>query len=331
MIGVFIVLKLKLYQSNVVDPRINLAYEEFFLSNIDENEIILFFWQSENAVVIGRNQNPYQECNISLMEKDGVVMVRRLSGGGAVYHDLGNLNFAFIARNECYDLTRNYDIILRALSQLGITAERSGRNDLVYGNRKFSGNAFITEEHASLHHGTLLIDANVKKVMNYLTVNHKKLETKGFDSVTSRIINLNEINEIISIDSIIETVKNIISKDYIVEFYDKLPNTDVTSEYITKYYSHEWNFGDFPAFDFKVDKKFKWGLITIGMLVKDGYVQEMKISTDSLLADSFQILRDKLLHGELTFPNITRAVVESFEDIEMIDDLKTLFKEALFT
>lgn len=148
----------------------NLALDEYFLDHLSEDDFLLYFYINANAVIIGRNQNPWAECRLKAMEEDGVQLVRRITGGGAVFHDCGNLNFSFIAGEKRYDVERQFDLILRALQKLGIPCEFSGRNDLLSEGRKFSGNAFCTRKNIHQHHGTLLVSADLSRLNNYLSV-----------------------------------------------------------------------------------------------------------------------------------------------------------------
>ncbi len=322
--------KYKVYHSEIKDPRVNLAYEEYFLSNAKKDELVLFFWQSDNAVVIGRHQNPYQECNVSKLDQDQVTLVRRLSGGGAVYHDLGNLNFAFIAPNDLFDVDKQFGIMINAMKHLGISSEKSGRNDLVASGRKFSGNAFITEDLASLHHGTLLIDADITKISKYLTVSHKKLDTKGFDSVASRVINLRELNASIDIENIIHAVKHTLEiNDYKVQI-SELPKSTILDEYMSKYNSHLWNYGECPDFNVSFEEKFDWGLVSVNMSVHEGKIDYFNLSTDSLETKSFEKFNKEVLHQDLTINHIHSLISSCFHQDEVINDLKSLIEREIF-
>lgn len=326
-------IKYKVYISKITDPRINLSLEESFMSTVQDEECILLFWQSENAVVIGRNQNPYQECNLSKLEADNVITVRRLSGGGAVYHDLGNLNFAFIAKTDYFDIDRQFSIILKALKNLGVEGEFNGRNDLIANGRKFSGNAFIHDEDRHLHHGTLLIDANMNKISDYLSVSHKKLDNKGFDSVKSRVVNLKEINQTITIDDVInhsvDSLKHFtqhtVKAEYI--YKDTLP----LNHYMNKYMSHEWNFGDGPAFDFQYEEKFPWGMFSIHMNVKDGLIEDLAMYTDALESEKFFDLIKVLENQKLSQESLNHLIDDSILESYVKSDLKGFFNHHLFS
>ncbi len=323
----------KIYKSDITDPCINLALEEYFMNTVDENEYIIFFWQSENAVVIGRNQNPYQECNISKLEQENVKLVRRLSGGGAVYHDLGNLNFSFIARSSKFDINDNFNIIISALKTLNIDSEFNGRNDLICGSRKFSGNAFINDDDKHLHHGTLLIDADITKISNYLTVSHAKLENKGFDSVKSRVLNLREVNSEISVNSIIEAITNYVSDlsntyQQVIKI-DELSSKDI-EQYIKKYINHKWNYGDCPSFETKFEEKYDWGLISTSLIINEGKIDSIKIYTDALEVDKFDRFNKELIDVKLSLKRLEEIIKNSEFETKIKTDLLSYFLKHIF-
>lgn len=185
--------KLKLYRGQSFDPFFNLAVEEYLLQNTDEGCCTLYLWQNQNTVVIGRNQNAFKECRTTLLEDEGGKLARRLSGGGAVFHDLGNLNFTFLVPTADYDLDKQLKVIELACEKLGVKVERSGRNDILADGRKFSGNAFYKNGPRAYHHGTLMVDVDREKMGRYLNPSKAKLSSKGVDSVRSRVVNLKEL------------------------------------------------------------------------------------------------------------------------------------------
>jgi len=182
------------------NPYNNLALEEYLLNHVKEEECILYLWQNEKTVVIGKNQNAWKECKIRELEEDGGKLVRRLSGGGAVFHDHGNLNFTFLVHKDNYDIDKQLDVIVRAVKNLDIHAEKTGRNDITVEGRKFSGNAFYTDGNRSYHHGTILISVDMNNLSKYLNVSRDKLMSKGVESVKSRVVNLKEYNPNLDID-----------------------------------------------------------------------------------------------------------------------------------
>ena len=200
--------QLKLYEGQSFDPHYNLAVEEYLLQTVEPDCCILYLWQNQNTVVIGRNQNAWKECRTTLLEEEGGHLARRLSGGGAVFHDLGNLNFTFLVPTDCYDLEKQLSVIQLACRSFGIESERSGRNDILAGGRKFSGNAFYRSGDRSYHHGTLLVDVDMARMSRYLNPSKAKLEAKGVDSVRSRVVNLKELASEMTTDRLKEEMAN---------------------------------------------------------------------------------------------------------------------------
>ena len=194
--------RLTYIETDNTNPYHNLALEEMLLENVEKNECILYLWQNKNTVVIGRNQNSWKECKVEFLEENGGNLVRRLSGGGAVFHDLGNLNFTFLVHKENYSVERQLQVIIKALEKFGLKAEKNGRNDITVDGRKFSGNAFYQLKDNCYHHGTLMVNVNMQDLSKYLNVSKDKLKSKGVDSVKSRVINLSSLCEEITISSL---------------------------------------------------------------------------------------------------------------------------------
>ena len=172
----------------------NLALEQQLYEALRPDEVVLLLWRNSPSVVIGRHQNPWTECDLQAMQRDGVTLARRTSGGGAVYHDGGNGNFSFLAGADYYDQQLQFSIVIAALAALGITAQRSGRNDILVDGRKFSGNAFRYRKEKSYHHGTVLIGANLQRLSAYLNPADTAVrESRAIASVRSAVVNLSDL------------------------------------------------------------------------------------------------------------------------------------------
>lgn len=184
-----------------LDPYRNLAIEEQLLMQCGDGPI-LYLWQNEHTVVIGRNQDPLRECRADLLEAEGGHLARRLSGGGAVYHDLGDLNFSFLARREKYDVPKQLEVVCRAVESFGLQAAFSGRNDLEIGGRKFSGSAFYERDGRCCHHGTIMVDVDRAALDRYLTVPERKLVSRGISSVQARVVNLRELAAGVTVEKV---------------------------------------------------------------------------------------------------------------------------------
>jgi len=188
-----------------------LAFEEYLVRQYESDDEVLFLWQNQNTVVIGRNQNPWKECDLEHLQSQQVQLVRRLSGGGAVYHDLGNLNFTFISAFHSEKVADNINKIISALALNGVNACFSGKNDILVDGYKISGNAFYVDNNVLCQHGTLLVNEDLKKMSRLLTVSPQKLHSKGIDSVKSRVINIQALNRNISIESLKKDIIKIFS------------------------------------------------------------------------------------------------------------------------
>ena len=276
----------KIIRTQTLDPWWNLAVEEYLLNGVREGECILYLWQNQNTVVIGKNQNPWAECRTELLEKEGGKLARRLSGGGAVFHDTGNLNFTFIVDRKEYDLSRQVGVILSAVKRLGVPGEMTGRNDLVADGRKFSGNAFCFRKNGAYHHGTVLISADFDKLSKYLQVPTDKMVSKGIQSVRSRVVNLQEFNPGISIDlmagALEEAFREAYGKESVYLRDTGSMDQKVLKELCDKYSSWEWRYGEAPKFDMELNTRFAWGGITVGLKLESGRVAQAAVYSDAL-------------------------------------------------
>jgi lipoate-protein ligase A len=283
-------LKLNHIISTSLNPYHNLAIEENLLNTVEEDQCILFLWQNRNTVVVGKNQNAFLECRIDELEMDAGFLARRLSGGGAVYHDQGNLNFTFIATKKNYSVDKQLNVILRALGEIGINGEKTGRNDLTIDGKKFSGNAFYERGGKCFHHGTLLVDVNLKDMGKYLSVSKDKLESKGVKSVQSRVANLKEFNEEINIDKLKSILVTSYSKEYGAtskEIFEDDLDIEKILELTRKYRSKEWKLSKIIDCQREISERFLWGAINLRFKIKGNKVDEVQIFSDSLEYELF--------------------------------------------
>ena len=207
--------KTQYYVSTSLDPYKNLAIEKYLLDTVPRDGCTLYLWQNQNTVVIGHNQNAWVECRTTLLEQEGGKLARRLSGGGAVFHDLGNLNFSFCMKTENYNIDQQITAVIDAVSAFGADAKSSGRNDIVLGDgRKFSGNAFLEKDDCACHHGTLMIQTDLDSVERYLHVSKEKLASKSVPSVRARVVNLKDVCPKISVEAVKRQLINSVETVY---------------------------------------------------------------------------------------------------------------------
>ena len=289
--------KIKYVITKETNPYKNLALEAYLLNTVKEDECILYLWQNERTVVIGKNQNPWKECKVAELEEDGGSLVRRMSGGGAVFHDLGNLNFTFLVTKENYDVERQLQVILEAVKLRGIPAEKTGRNDISVEGRKFSGNAYFSDGFHCYHHGTILVKADMKMLSHYLNVSREKLVSKGVESVRSRVTNLTEYNPELSIAMVREDLVKAFQLiyDLIPEQIEinRLPEQEL-KKFEDKFASWEWIYGKNISFNYCIGRRFSWGDIEIGFEVESGVIKDCRVFSDSLETELFETIADQL-------------------------------------
>jgi len=307
------------------DPRVNLAIETYLLTEMPLDEPILLFYINEPSIIIGRNQNTIEEINKEYVDEHGIHVVRRLSGGGAVYHDHGNLNFSFIMPddgNSFRDFAKVTQPIIQALHDLGVEdAELKGRNDLVINDMKFSGNAMYATNGRMFAHGTLMFDSDIDEVVNTLKVRKDKIESKGIKSVRSRVTNikpfLSEDKQEMTTE---EFRQEILLKIFGVDSIDQVKTYELTDQdwaainkISEQYYRNwDWNYGKSPAFNLERRHRFPIGSIEMKMNVADGAIQEIKI-----FGDFFGLGEIKDVEDILTGVKYDKASLE--EAIDQID------------
>lgn len=222
--------------SENTSPYYNLALERSLFDFVDEDTVILYLWQNSHTIVIGKNQNAYAECKVDEFINDGGNLARRPSGGGAVYHDLGNLNFSIICKESIAKEHTYQRIVKEALSFFGIVSEFNGRNDLTVDDKKFSGNAFYVKDDVLCQHGTILINSDFKELSKYLTPDISKLERNHVKSVESRVVNLSEISDQITVES----MKEAMIKATNAVRLGKAPTESKVEEYKKIFENDEW-------------------------------------------------------------------------------------------
>ena len=314
-------MKTRFYVSPSGDGWQNLATDEWLLDHLDEEDLILYLYINQNAVIIGKNQNPWKECNLTAMDRDGVQLVRRVTGGGAVFHDEGNLNFSFIAGNGRYDTEKQFDMILEAVRALGIPCERSGRNDLLAGGSKFSGNAFCSRGHNSQHHGTLLIRADMTRLQNYLQVDPRKLRAKGISSVRSRVCNLVEFRPDLTVPMMRDALRGALCSTF-GEVSNWTP-TEAEQREIAAYYekhrSWQWRMGQTPQFDIELDNRFPWGGVQMLVTLSEGRVAGLQVYSDALDVGLPELLRGLLTGVEFGSEPLAEAL--RYAQNEQVQDI----------
>ncbi len=271
-----------IYVSTSHDPYRNLATEEFLLNHCAGDRCLLYLWQNAHTVVIGKNQNPWKECNTTLLEQEGGHLARRLSGGGAVYHDLGNLNFTFLMPRGCFDKAKQFSVILEALAGLGIEATLSGRNDMEIAGRKFSGSAFYQNGRQAYHHGTLLLDADLEKLNRYLSPSKAKLSAKGVDSVRSRVVNLRTVRQELTLEALTEALKAAFVRIYGAAEELTLAGEAEIQALARHYGSWDWICGQKLPFTLACEGRFPWGGLELQLQVEGGVIRQAKVYTDAM-------------------------------------------------
>lgn len=288
----------------------NLAVDEYLLNSLRPGELCLLLYVNENAVILGKNQNPWAECDLEKMRTDGVQLVRRCTGGGAVFHDSGNLNYSFIAHESRYDEPRQMALILHVLKSFGINAKRSGRNDLTAEERKFSGTAYCTKGDNRQQHGTLLINADLTRLSNYLTVAPQKLESKGVKSVRSRVVNLRELSPGITVGAVAAALEKAFTVEYgeaVALVLDTEAERDVT-ELFERNRSWAWQLGKAPAFDYTYENRFEWGMARLCINIKNGMITGARLYIDALDTNLPEKISSALHGQKFSLPDIEIAL-----------------------
>ncbi|MEH7246670.1 lipoate--protein ligase [Neobacillus niacini] len=284
----------------ITDPRINLAIEEYALKNLDINETYLLFYINEPSIIIGKNQNSVEEINTEYVESNGIHVVRRLSGGGAVYHDLGNLNYSFITKDDgdsFHNFRKFTEPVIAALKQMGVNAELSGRNDILAEGRKISGNAQFSTKGRMFTHGTLLFNSEMDHIVSALRVKKDKIESKGIKSVRSRVANISEfLTDTLDIEEFRSSLLNFIFggqqvSEYVLTKEDWEKIHQLSKE---RYQNWDWNYGKSPKFNLQHSHRFPVGQIDVRLDVEKGVIEHCKIYGDFFGVGDVSEIENKL-------------------------------------
>ena len=297
--------RIQVIVSDQYDPFLNRAVEQYLTEQQEEGIVTLYLWKNQRTVVIGYNQNPYAECNVQLLLDEGGHLMRRGTGGGAVYHDLGNINFSFIADRKLYDVRRQLAVVQKALSAWGLDTEISGRNDLTCRGRKFSGNAFAKGQVNNLHHGTLLIKTDGAMMQRYLIVDKAKLLKNGVKSVASRVVNLSELVPELTSENLKQPLIKAFENTYestatALDFHalTAMPEVQAIKEKIA---SHDFLFGRWEHFKTTKKARFPWGGVEIALKVDEAQavITNIQIASDCLDTESIGEA-ERMLKGSST-------------------------------
>ncbi|WP_099157310.1 lipoate--protein ligase [Virgibacillus ndiopensis] len=316
----------------ITDPSINLALEEYILQNFGEKDTYLLFYINKPSIIIGRNQNTIEEINTNYVDENGIKVVRRLSGGGAVYHDEGNLNFSFITKDDGESF-QNFEKftkpMVEALNKLGVPAELQGRNDLAAGGRKISGNAMFSTKGRMFSHGTLMFDSEIENVVSALNVKMEKIQSKGIKSIRSRVANISEfLEEKITMDQFKELILRYV---FDVEDVKDVPQYELTEKdwenvhKISKerYQNWDWNYGKSPSFNIQESHKFPAGLVDVRLDVKKGVIENCKIYGDFFGVGEVSVIEDRLTGVR----HERKAIEEALADVDVPHYLGKISKE----
>lgn len=315
----------------IVNPRINLAIEEYVLKHlpVDEEDYLLFYI-NEPSIIIGKNQNTIEEINTDYVTKNNIHVVRRLSGGGAVYHDLGNLNFSFLTKDDqksFHNFSKFTEPVVAALRELGVNAELTGRNDITVDGKKISGNAMFSTKGRMFSHGTLMLESDIEQIVSALKVKKEKIESKGIKSIRSRVANINDfLSSKLSMDQfknyLLESIFGSKEKiqEYVLTEEDWKKIHEIANE---RYNQWDWNYGKSPKFNYTHSKRFPIGSIEVCLEVTKGTIQSAKIYGDFFGVGDVKEIEEKLMNVRYDLD----ALKEALQDIDVTQYFGAITKE----
>lgn len=307
----------------------NIALEELILQSVPRGACVLYLWQNARTVVIGRNQSAWRECRVDALKADGGTLARRLSGGGAVYHDLGNLNFTFLYERRLEDIAKQVSVIADAVSAFGLRAERTGRNDIEIDGRKFSGNAYHNNGVNAYHHGTIMLHVDAQALSRYLLVDPKKYQSKGVASVRSRVVNLQDLNPAIQVDGMKAALKASFEKVYggrLKPYPEELIDRERLEARRAHFASWDWVYGRPIPFTWAAEERFPWGNLRIELEVDRGRIERCNVFSDAMATDIGRL--SELLQGAAFERGEALGRVASLEHMTGYEDLCRLLAGA---
>lgn len=309
---------MKYLKNPSTNPYFNLALDEYAMKHIDCDEDFFFLWQNAPSVIIGKNQNAAQEVNQKFIDENNIKVARRVSGGGAVYHDLNNLNFTFIVNVDDpgkADFKKFVQPVIDALKTMGVEATASGRNDILIDGMKISGNAQRMANGKLMHHGTLMFDVNVDDLQNALNVDPTKIQSKGMKSVRSRVTNIKD---------------HLPAGTTLQDFWDKLQfflsnggqddeiiltDADIAKveyEAMSRFGTWDWIYGTSPEFNLKNSKRFSGGKVEVVCNVEAGKIQYIRFYGDYMFVNDVKDIEARLIGCRFKRDDV-KGVLSTFE------------------
>ncbi len=316
-----------------------MALEEYLLKNVDIREDYFILWQNEPTIVIGKHQNTLKEINMNFVKDNNINVVRRNSGGGAVYHDLGNINFTFITKYDekhLLDFKTFTNPVVYSLGKLNVKAELSGRNDILIDGRKISGNSQHIYKDRFLHHGTLLFNSELENLVKALNVDNDKILSKGIESIKSRVTN---IKEHVKEDIFMEKFKEILIENIFMWNKSSLKEYNLTNDHINdieklmeeKYMTWQWNYGYSPEFNYRNSKRFQGGKLEVLLNIVEGHINECKIYGDFLGLMDVSEIEKKIIgikYGEEYIDEFLKEIdIKKYFGTLCFDEIKSCFVE----
>lgn len=305
---------MKYIKTNFPTPPANMAMEELIINHLPEDDYLIFYIH-DPSIIIGRHQNTIEEINEDYVREKGIHVQRRLSGGGAVYHDHGNLNFSFIVRGTREDVNR-FDVltkpVIKTLEKLGVTAELSGRNDILIDGKKFSGNAQYFHNGRLLQHGTIMLNSDMSELSKALKVKEIKIQSKGVKSVRSRVTNIIDYLEDKSItvsdfkDLLLETINEIYPlEEYVLTAEEQTIHDRLVQD---KFSTWEWNYGQSPKFNISKMEKFPFGIVDARIDVQKGTISGIRLFGDFFVREDIGTLENALTGVKYDRSEILKAL-----------------------